>query len=103
MADINKKLTQALQPPDYRRLVHLGNDVWDRIDDKGVKAKIDFAIPFGLKASALALVVVAFIALSQVSFTGGGYQADLFDLRYFSYQEIPSVNLAAVNTYKLAP
>jgi len=104
MKDMEHKIDRALkQQPEYLRLDKLSNDVWHRIRAaRGLKYN-SFTIPVGFKMSAIALSLLAFIALSQVSFQDGQYQADIFDLRFFSYQSITLVNLASVDTYEFTP
>ncbi len=104
MKDIAHKIDRALKhQPEYCRLDNLSNDVWQRIRAVRELKHNSFTIPVGFKMSAIALSLLAFIALSQVSFQDGQYQADIFDLRFFSYQSITVVNLASVDTYEFTP
>jgi len=104
MQDLEHKIDISLkQQPEYCRLDNLSKDVWHRIRSARGSKHYGFSIPVGFKMTVFALSLLAFIALSQVSFQEGRYQADIFDLRFFSYQSIPSVNLASVNTYEFRP
>ncbi len=101
MTEMEQNIDSALkQQPDYSRLEDLSVDVWRRIRTARVSHLKGVTIPFGLKVSAFALCLLAFVAISQVTFHSNQNHPDIFDLRFFSHQSIPSLNLASVNTYE---
>lgn len=104
MNKIEHKIAKAFhQEPDYRRLNTLSYDVRRRISDVEQLKDSDYRISPVLKFSTLLLCALAFVAIAQVSFQSDSTQADIFDLRFFSHQSIPSLNLASVNTYEYVP
>lgn len=104
MRDIEKLIDHSInKQPDYSRLDNLSSDVWKRINQVRFPERTDIAIPFGIKVTALATVIIAITALSQISFINHFKMKDPLDLRYFSYQTVPAFDLAAINTYELEP
>ncbi len=104
MNEIENKIEKALnQEPDYSRLSTLPYDVQRRIRDVEQLKYSNYSISPVLNFSTIMLSVLAFIAIAQVSFQPDSTQTDIFDLRYFSHQSIPSLNLASVNTYEYLP
>lgn len=104
MKDIQQKIDDALgQNPDYGKLDNLSADVWMRVRNKQKQSGSSSFIPLSLKVATVSLCLLAMLAVSQVRFQQGNVQADLFDLRFFSYQSTPSLNFASVNTYELVP
>lgn len=104
MKNLRHTIDSALRnKPDYGRLDNLSEDVWKRIRASRKEKQGGLVIPTGFKVATLVLSLLAFVALSQVSFRTGRYQADLFDLRYFSYQSEPTLNLALVDTNEFRP
>ncbi len=104
MKNLERKIDLSFKlQPNYTRLDNLPRDVWAKVRERRMEEPVGFAMPFSLKLGTLVLSVVAVIALSQVSFKQEPFQADFFDLRYFSYQAAPSLNIASVNTYEFAP
>lgn len=104
MNEIEQKIDIALkQEPDYSRLQTLPHDVRSRV--RGIKKMkySNYTTPLILKFGTLMLSVLAFAAIAQVSFQTDSNQSDIFDLRFFSHQSIPSINLASVNTYEYSP
>lgn len=101
MVDLQYKIDDALQhEPDYSRLDNLSRDVQRKIRMSEISGRAAFSIPFFIKAGTLALCCLALLAVSQISFKAQPDAADIFDLRYFSYQADPSMNFASVNTYR---
>ena len=104
MKDINHMIDKALnEQPDYSRLDSLSVDVWDKVRAKRKARGNGLRIPLGLKVGTAAMCLIAIFAISQISLSTGQLRADLFDLRFFSYQSAPSLNFASVNTYELQP
>lgn len=104
MLDMKQKIDRALEEqPDYRRLDNLSSDVWKSVRERRESGRSNFYIPMSFRLCTLALCLIAMLAISQVSFQPDHTQADLFDLRYFSYQSAPSLNFASVNTYEFTP
>ncbi|WP_419176266.1 hypothetical protein [Desulfosediminicola sp.] len=104
MDNIRRKIDSSLRKhPDYRRLENLSGDVWERVRSARKEDKTGFVIPLGFKVATLGLSLLAFVALSQVLLQANQYQSDIFDLRYFSYQSAPSLNLASVQTWEFTP
>lgn len=104
MKDINHMIDKALhEQPDYSRLDNLSVDVWDKVRTKRKAFGNGLRIPLSLKMGTLAICLIAVFAISQISLSSGQLRADLFDLRFFSYQSAPSLNFASVNTYELLP
>lgn len=100
MKEVERRIAKALKAqPDYRRLDSLAKDVWTRIGNPPQKDAVSFTIPMGLKMGSLALTLLAVFALSQISSYQKPVQADIFDLRYFSYHSAPSLNLSSINKY----
>lgn len=104
MNELENKIDKALkQEPNYNRLNTLSYDVKRRIRDSEQVQYSNYTIPSVLKLGTLMLSVLAFVAIAQISFQPDFHQADIFDLRFFSHQSIPSLNLASVNTYEYLP
>jgi hypothetical protein len=104
MRDVQKKIDLSLeQHPDYSCLDSLSADVWRKIRGTRAFNTPGLVIPFGVKVSALVLVILAVAAVSEITLKRTVSPADPFDLRYFSYQTMESLNLASVNTYELTP
>lgn len=102
MMDLQHKIDEALRhEPDYSRIDNLSRDVWRKIRMAEDTSRGAIHIPVFLKAGTLALCVLAILAVSQMSFKAEAEKADMFDLRYFSYQADPSLTFASVNTYRL--
>ena len=104
MNEIENKIDKALkQEPDYSRLNTLSRDVRGRVRDIKQLKYSNYTIPPILKFGTLMLSMLAFVAIAQISLQPDSNQADIFDLRFFSHQSIPSLNLASVNTYEYLP
>jgi len=100
--DMQRKIDEALrQEPDYSRLDTLSQDVQRKIRMAENANRRVFRIPFFLQAGTLALCCLAMLAVWQIVYQAEADRADMFDLRYFSYQSDPSMNFASVNTYRL--
>ena len=98
---MNDIIDKALnEPPDYRRLTPLAMDIHRRIEANCGGEVIAWQLPPGFRIGTVALSLLALLAFSQVSFQSRAFQADIFDLRFFSYQAAPSLNFASVNTYE---
>lgn len=96
MGDRNKNIDNLLQAePDYERLDHLSVDVWRRIRTAEDSGPQNIVFPAAVRAVAFALSIVACLAFYELSFNAPQADADLFDLRYFSHQSVPSLNLVA--------
>lgn len=104
MSDMKHIIDRALkQHPDYSRLDGLSADVWESVRKSRKLERNSFHIPMGLQLGTIALCLIAILAVVQVSFQPDYLQADLFDLRFFSYESAPSLNFASVNTYEFTP
>lgn len=104
MSRIDDRIDSALkQDPDYSKLQTLPYDVKRKIRSVNQSTYGSYTIPPMLKLGTVMLSVLAFVAIAQISFQTAPSQADIFDLRFFSHQSIPSLNLASVNTYEYEP
>ena len=104
MKDINHMIDKALgERPDYSRLDSLPVDVRNRVRAERNATGRGLSFPLSLKVGTIAMCLLAVFALSQISLSTAQLRADLFDLRFFSYQSTPSLNFASVNTYELLP
>lgn len=98
------KIDKALQQqPNYSQLDNLSEDVWRKIRSTRKDTPGGFVMPVSFKIATLGLSLLAVFAFAQVLSQNTPGQSDLFDLRYFSYQSTPTLNLASVETYKFTP
>lgn len=91
------------EQPDYSRLDNLPHDVWKTIRKSRELKRNDVRLPLSFKFTTVVLSLLVFLALSQLSFQPDRYQADIFDLRYFSHESTPSLNIASVSSYGYTP
>ncbi len=104
MTKLEQKIDLALKKePDYSKMDDLSADVWRKIRASQHDDQPMFAIPNGLKFATVALSLIALVAISQISFQKNSLQADIFDLRYFSYQASPTFQIASLNRYEMNP
>lgn len=99
-----KVLTAIQEEPSYKKLDKLHGGVWRDIGGTTLSRdtwQLGFSINPMAKMAGVALLFVSCLALSQVTFKPS-IQRDLFDLRYFSYQMLPSTDVV-VASYEVKP
>lgn len=105
MDKLNVKIATAIdQEPHYESLKTMRSGVWGKIRERKHPTPLgllDFTFSPLMRGTGIALLIVSCLALSQISFQPKA-EKDLFDLRYFSYQALPTTDVV-VASYEVKP